>query len=366
MEIFDYIQLTGITPTTALTLQSQTLSADTIYLGGSDITTLSATSYQVKSDSTNNQIGFLDELVKDSIEVDSTDGFLHLLGDSATVGGNCYYGTNAVGSRGFYSINISGSSIGETNSGENIGLGAVDVYAGKNGVNLQFRTLSAGTGINILEETSAITISSLSNSAGGSENSIQINNGSGDFEGVSSFIYVIDGDGVGKLGVNNSNPLANLDVNGTAIIKNSLVLGSLTADTSHFDGYRGVFVDVSTGTLYANEPSTGTTISGLCNSVTAGTNLYTGGTQEEVVIGLNSNISLSSVAASVVSAVTFYSGSTNLETIIRQEVQQSTIYNYTPSSSGMTGTTGTVTWDENYLYVCINTNTWKRTALTSW
>ena len=38
----------------------------------------------------------------------------------------------------------------------------------------------------------------------------------------------------------------------------------------------------------------------------------------------------------------------------------------TPVTSGATGTKGTITWDSNYFYVCINTNTWKRVQLSSW
>jgi hypothetical protein len=37
-----------------------------------------------------------------------------------------------------------------------------------------------------------------------------------------------------------------------------------------------------------------------------------------------------------------------------------------PVSSGSTGTKGTVTWDGSYLYICVDTNTWKRTQLLSW
>lgn len=38
----------------------------------------------------------------------------------------------------------------------------------------------------------------------------------------------------------------------------------------------------------------------------------------------------------------------------------------TPSSSGDTGNAGEICWDSNYIYVCIATNTWVRTALTTW
>lgn len=37
-----------------------------------------------------------------------------------------------------------------------------------------------------------------------------------------------------------------------------------------------------------------------------------------------------------------------------------------PSSSTSTGTVGEITFDSDYVYVCIATNTWKRTHLSSW
>jgi hypothetical protein len=32
-------------------------------------------------------------------------------------------------------------------------------------------------------------------------------------------------------------------------------------------------------------------------------------------------------------------------------------------ASGDTGTAGQITWDADYIYVCVATNTWKRAAL---
>ena len=37
-----------------------------------------------------------------------------------------------------------------------------------------------------------------------------------------------------------------------------------------------------------------------------------------------------------------------------------------PGSSGATGSTGDLALDTDYLYVCIGTNTWKRTQITGW
>lgn len=38
----------------------------------------------------------------------------------------------------------------------------------------------------------------------------------------------------------------------------------------------------------------------------------------------------------------------------------------TPASATDTGTAGEICWDANYIYVCTATNTWKRTALSTW
>jgi hypothetical protein len=38
----------------------------------------------------------------------------------------------------------------------------------------------------------------------------------------------------------------------------------------------------------------------------------------------------------------------------------------TPASATATGTTGDVRWDSNYIYICVNTNTWKRAAISTW
>jgi hypothetical protein len=38
----------------------------------------------------------------------------------------------------------------------------------------------------------------------------------------------------------------------------------------------------------------------------------------------------------------------------------------TITNSNDTGEEGEICWDANYLYVCVGTDTWKRTALTTW
>ena len=38
----------------------------------------------------------------------------------------------------------------------------------------------------------------------------------------------------------------------------------------------------------------------------------------------------------------------------------------TPSSASDTGTFGEIVFDDNYVYVCTDTDTWKRAALSTW
>lgn len=38
----------------------------------------------------------------------------------------------------------------------------------------------------------------------------------------------------------------------------------------------------------------------------------------------------------------------------------------TPTSATATGVKGETCWNDNYFYVCVATNTWKRTALSTW
>ena len=38
----------------------------------------------------------------------------------------------------------------------------------------------------------------------------------------------------------------------------------------------------------------------------------------------------------------------------------------TPSSATDTGVEGEICWDANYVYVCVATNTWKRSAIGTW
>lgn len=62
------------------------------------------------------------------------------------------------------------------------------------------------------------------------------------------------------------------------------------------------------------------------------------------------------------------SGSTTwLEVLGRVDTDKLTVQSIgVPTTSGDTGITGTITWDSDYLYVCVATDTWKRCPLSDW
>jgi hypothetical protein len=37
-----------------------------------------------------------------------------------------------------------------------------------------------------------------------------------------------------------------------------------------------------------------------------------------------------------------------------------------PSNASDTGNAGDIAWDSDYIYVCVDTNTWKRVAIATW
>lgn len=42
------------------------------------------------------------------------------------------------------------------------------------------------------------------------------------------------------------------------------------------------------------------------------------------------------------------------------------VSNAVPASSSSNGSSGTIRFDSNYVYICVANNTWKRAALTTW
>jgi len=96
---------------------------------------------------------------------------------------------------------------------------------------------------------------------------------------------------------------------------------------------------------YLDAPLTGTTFSGYCS--TSWINTLSARTYDWWYITSGNTTWLDVL------------GRTNTEKLSVQSVG-------VPTLSGDTGITGTITWDNNYLYVCVGTNTWKRCPLSDW
>lgn len=77
-------------------------------------------------------------------------------------------------------------------------------------------------------------------------------------------------------------------------------------------------------------------------------------------IGLGGNITNSSTLA----GANLILSTTGALTLIGNQIRIAT--SQTPASASATGTVGTICWDANYIYVCTATNTWKRTAISTW
>ena len=188
---------------------------------------------------------------------------------------------------------------------------------------------------------------------------------------------------------------------GTAAIKLTNAAGTaiVTVDTTNKDVWLGTGVqyDETYKALFLNGTSAGYGIT-LPNNCAY--SVYTTGGQREQVFRITSsnNIYVGPIAWSTNTAFTYVNGNmaiyfrtrnaaaTDYETSMTIQDQgggvdfpfdirvagainangNTVIKTKTPASAAATGTTGEIAWDANYFYVCTATNTWKRTALTTW
>lgn len=58
--------------------------------------------------------------------------------------------------------------------------------------------------------------------------------------------------------------------------------------------------------------------------------------------------------------------STWIENKGRLNTEKFSVNTYTPSATTSPGIKGSITWDPNYLYVCISANTWYRSSISPW
>jgi len=199
-------------------------------------------------------------------------------------------------------------------------------------------------------------------SPGGSDSHVQYNNG-GAFGGEASLSW----DDVNKrLGVGTAAPTVEVDVlaqatadvsvlarlgatNKTARVRvqnDSAVSGTLsmagtTTPYSSFGVNRNaaVFLEASSGGLVLGTNASGSVTIG-CNNTAYMTLKYGN------LLGIGTD-----------SPTTFLDVNSD---VIRLRTAK------TPATAGATGNQGDICWDTGYIYVCVATNTWKRTAIATW
>lgn len=79
--------------------------------------------------------------------------------------------------------------------------------------------------------------------------------------------------------------------------------------------------------------------------------VHTGGS-EQIRVGINGNVTLSGNTA------------INQRLAVLGNVTVGNLY--VPASAGAGGSPGQIVWDQNYIYICVDTNTWKRANLAAW
>lgn len=125
--------------------------------------------------------------------------------------------------------------------------------------------------------------------------------------------------------------------------RNNTTAFNITGATTGWSGYR---VANTSGALFM----------GVASS--AGT-LFTGSSAYSSALGTEGNYPLDFATNSTVRVSISGAGNVTFNGEVRLATK-------TPASASATGTTGTVAWDANYLYVCTATDTWKRAALATW
>jgi Protein of unknown function (DUF2793) len=164
---------------------------------------------------------------------------------------------------------------------------------------------------------------------------------------------VVVTDAGGSIGVKTTNPTADLDVRGGGIIKagNPDLNGELRS-YQNYDGTIVLYVSLRTSDSVTHR-------SGIFRSNAGFFAYYDTSTGD---IGLDAQYTGANVVFQIGSVTK--GGLTNAGVLWGNSLRVAV--SAPPASANATGTTGTIAWDTNYIYLCTAANTWRRAALVSW
>ena len=245
---------------------------------------------------------------------------------------NPYANANVAAYLPIYSGSISASSINATNisatgnvTGTHLGNGA--------GLSSIVTSITAGSGISINSTTGAVTITATG--GGGSGGS-----------------YIVGGN-------NYANTVAN-----TAGGSNSFVISAGPTNSS-------VFTGLENGILLIRNGNTASSLGGTIAITSAGSvNINSRDSAQSVNINTAGTTNMATVNVQALNSTSNIQGNASIFAFYRFVAQAGgqASFNaplFAPAASTSTGTTGDITWNANYIYVCVGTNSWKRVALTT-
>ena len=154
---------------------------------------------------------------------------------------------------------------------------------------------------------------------------------------------------------------------------NLTVQGNLTVNGNTTLGNAGTDTVTTNGNVTVNAPTSGVTmtVNGLTN--TRAISVATGTTSGYwPAFDASDNFQFGSATAHSVTLVTNASTRLGVSSIGKFTFSAASsgytinLPTKTPASAADTGTTGDISWDSSFLYVCTGTNTWKRAAIATW
>ena len=179
------------------------------------------------------------------------------------------------------------------------------------------------------------------------------------------------------VGLGTDSPGHRLDVNGNARVSDDLIVDTDTLYVDSTNGRVGIGTDTPINPLEIVAPSTDL-LHLRANSSATGTRVglkLTPSTSPFTPIGgridaIRTNIP--NTGSTDLSFLTYGSGSLNEAMRVYSSGDVSVAGGLkiasptVPASATATGDAGDIAWDSDYIYVCVGTNTWKRSALSTW